>query len=522
MKKKMKIKNFLVLPLLLSIFLLLGSFNLPLYTENNKCLNDKTFNIRTSDLDFTNATVISDGIQGIIWNDGDSRDPKIALDHSGNIHVVWEDVTFGTWGSDWEIMYSNYSTSTGWSFPKVISDGYNNIFWNDGWSIGPDIAIDSSGNIHVVWLDGTEGIWGGGEGSDDEIMYVSYSSATGWSNATVISDGFNNIYWNDDRSIQPAIAIANNDNIHVVWSDNTDDEVWGYDWEIMHVTYTTATGWSNATIVSDGYNNVYWNDDSSGNPAIAIDNSNKVHIVWEDSTNGIWGTDDEIMYSSYTTATGWSNATLISDGHNNIYWNDAWSERPDIAVDSSGTVHVVWEDNTDGAWGSDTEIMYTSYTSSSGWSLPIVVSDGYNDIFWNNGDSKDPSISINPRDKIYVAWEDDTDGAWGSDWEIMCANYTEGDGWSNAVVISDGAGGIYWNVGSSGNPSIVADLNKVHVVWQDDTDGIWGVDEEIMYTSITIPIVAGAKGIPFGNFHLLFTFITILGLVIYLKKKSKL
>lgn len=104
----------------------------------------------------------------------------------------------------------------------------------------------------------------------------------------------------------------------------------------------------------------------------------------------------------------------------------------------------------------------------------------------------------------------------------MCANYTEGDGWSNAVVISDGAGGIYWNVGSSGNPSIVADLNKVHVVWQDDTVGIWGVDEEIMYTSITIPIVAGAKGIPFGNFHLLFTFITILGLVIYLKKKSKL
>jgi len=481
MKIKMKTEILLILSLVLSIILMIGSFNLPLSTENDN-LNDKTFYIRTSDLDFTNATVISDGILGIIWNDGNSRYPAIALDHNTNIHVVWGDDTVGIWGSDEEIMYCNYSTSNGWSIAKVISDGYNNNYWNDDWSGIPDIAIDSSGNIHVVWKDFTDGIWG----IDSEIMHASYNTATGWSNATVISDGYNNIYWNNDVSSNPAITIDNNDKIHVVWGDNTDSGIWGYDWEIMYVSYTEAVGWSNATVISDGYNNIYWNDHESWYPAIASDNSGKIHVVWEDATDGIWGSDWEIMYVSHTESAGWSNVTVISDGHNNIYWNVGHSRNTEIAIDSSGNIHVVWDDSTDGAWGNDKEIMYTSYISTSGWSVPIVVSDGYNDIFWNNGESKEPSITIEPSDAIYVAWQDETNGVWGDDTEIMCAYYAEGDGWSNVTVISDGASGIYWNDDYSREVSIVADLNNVHAVWHDSTNGIWGIDDEIMYTSITI------------------------------------
>ncbi len=31
---------------------------------------------------------------------------------------------------------------------------------------------------------------------------------------------------------------------------------------------------------------------------------------------------------------------------------------PIIIVDNLGTIHVVWSDNTDGPWGTDSEIMY--------------------------------------------------------------------------------------------------------------------------------------------------------------------
>lgn len=606
MKKKIKI--FLLLPLLLSIILTVSSFNLLFYPENNK-INDKSFNIRTSDLDFTNATVISDGHNNIIWNDGMSWYPDITLDHLGNIYAVWSDDTDGIWGTDDEIMYSNYSASTGWSFPIVISDGYMGVYWNNDWSGTPDIAIDSSGDIHVVWKDFTEGIWG----IDPEIMYVSYNSATGWSNVTVISDGYDNVYWNDDSSGKPVMTIDNDDKIHVVWEDNTDGE-WGFDSEIMYASYTEATGWTNATVISDGFNNIYWNDAESYDPAIALDNNGNLHVVWEDGTDGIWGSDWEIMYVSYTEATGWSNVSVLSDGHNNFYWNDGFSLNPDIAIDSSNNIHVVWEDDTDGTWGSDVEIMYVSYTEATGWSIPTVISDGYNDIFWNNGVSQEPSIAIEPTDAIYVVWEDDTDSVWGIDLEIMCTYYVGGDGWSNATVISDGTSGIYWNDGFSQEVSIVADLNNVHVVWEDETNGIWGSDREIMYTSIKIALPPDnfdlssnaeipdddgsfdllwteslraknysvyqhssyitdinisltlvnegltntilnltdyengayyfiieafndygsilsnnlfvevqipSKGIPFGNFYLILSFATILGLAIYIRKKSK-
>ncbi len=55
---------------------------------------------------------------------------------------------------------------------------------------------------------------------------------------------------------------------------------------------------------------------------------------------------------------------MISDDETG--WNTGASYLPAIAVDGSGTVHVVWYDYTDGAWGTDKEIMYCAYTFSSG------------------------------------------------------------------------------------------------------------------------------------------------------------
>jgi len=76
--------------------------------------------------------------------------PAIAVDSKGNVHVVWQDYTDGVWGTDMEIMYVKYSPSTGWSNVTIISDGYSGSYWNDGDSYFPDIAIDSRDNVHVV------------------------------------------------------------------------------------------------------------------------------------------------------------------------------------------------------------------------------------------------------------------------------------------------------------------------------------------------------------------------------------
>ncbi len=412
-----------------------------------------------TDASWSNATVISDDFTG--WNDGTSGSPKIAKDNNGNLHVVWMDYTDGGWGTDAEIWYVNY-TASGWSKATCISDLYG---WNNGESYSPSLTVDSIGNVHVVWEDDTDGAWG----TDYEIFYANYT-VTGWSNAIAISDLYG---WNDDDSHVSRIAVDYNGNLHVVWQDDTDGE-WGTDREIMYTNYTTS-GWSNATCVSDAYG---WNNGDSRYPNVAADDSGNVHVVWTDYTDGEWGTDIEIMYANYTTS-GWSNATCISDLYG---WNNGESYSPSLTVDGIGNVHVVWMDNTNGEWGTDWEIMYVNYTTF-GWSNATVISDDYTG--WNDGESNGQSIAVDGSGNVHVVWYDDTNGEWGTDWEIMYANYTAA-GWSNATIISD----IYgWNNGGSVSPNILAEDNgNLHLVWGDNTVGEWGgggLDYEIMYAIIT-------------------------------------
>ena len=77
-------------------------------------------------------------------------------------------------------------------------------------------------------------------------------------------------------ALNPTIASSSTDNIYDLKS--------------------SAVDFSNATVVSDGYDGSYWNGGSSYDPAIAVDSSDKVHEVWQDYTNGVWGIDYEIMY----------------------------------------------------------------------------------------------------------------------------------------------------------------------------------------------------------------------------------
>ena len=521
--KKISVKH----TLLLFLLLFLGVFSIILSSTpvsfQKITRTSENFNIKVSTVSFSNATVISDGYGGVYWNNDGSYNPSFAVDSTDTVHAVWLDLTDGIWGTDYEIMHAYYTTVSGWSNATVISDGFGGVYWNDGWSATPAIAVDSNDTVHVVWYDGTDGIWG----TDYEIMYVTYTTVSGWSNITVISDGFGGVYWNNDGSFNPAIAVDSNNAVHVVWYDFTAG-IWGGggDSEIMYVTYTTVSGWSNATVISDGFGGVYWNDKNSFSPAIAVDSNNAVHVVWYDLTDGIWGTDVEIMYADYTTVSGWSNATVISDGFGGVYWNDGASTHPAIAVDSNDVVHVVWEDDTAGTWGADTEIMYANYTSTMDWSNISIISDGHNNIYWNNGESVHPAIAVDSNNVVHVVWSDYTIGGWGggvTDSEIMHTEYTSISGWSLPLVISDGFGGVFWNDAPSSLPFITAGTDKVYIVWGDETDGVWGTDTEIMFTSISIPAppITTTGTIPGYNiFILLFGVFAVTYLFIRRKQKK--
>ncbi|TXT60344.1 MAG: exported protein of unknown function [Promethearchaeota archaeon] len=466
--------------------------------------------IQTNDggLFYSNATIISDGHNGIFWNDDICASPKLVADNEGRIHAVWHDYTAGPWGTDIEIMYSIYTKKTGWTYPIVISDGYNGSYWNGGESYCPSLAVDDDGGVHVVWFDYSEGFWGGGW-DDPEIMYVKFVPGYGWSNVTIISDMYDGSYWNHEQSKDPSLDIDNEGCIHVVWEDWTDGS-WrkdDSDCEIMYVKYTPEIGWSNITIVSDGYKNSYWNSGRSIDPCLTIDKKGTIHVVWQDETTSSWGggfEDSEIMYTQFNAQEGWLNATVISDGYGGIYWNNGKSRYPSLDTDTKGGIHVVWEDETMGPWGGgpgDLEIMYTQFNAQEGWSNVTIISDGYGGSYQNGGESGNPQIVLDEYDGVHVVWDDKS---YGLDSEIVYCRLDDYLGWTYPLVVSDGYGGTYWNNGTSSYPTLTINNGKLYVAWSDNTFGPWRDNEndyEIMTSIIENSIESINQRIP-GAFSL--------------------
>jgi phage terminase large subunit-like protein len=135
--------------------------------------------------------------QRLTWTSGFSDSPDIAADSSGNIHVVWYDDTPGNLE-----VYHKKSTDGGttWRAVKRISETV-------GWSEFPVLTVDSNNTLHVVWNDDTP---------DNLEIYYGRSTDGG-----VAWDAAKRLTWNSGGSCVPAIAAGPDDTVHIVWYDDT-------------------------------------------------------------------------------------------------------------------------------------------------------------------------------------------------------------------------------------------------------------------------------------------------------------
>ena len=246
--------------------------------------------------------------QRLTWNAGDSQNPKIAFDNSGNIHLVWHDSTSG----DAEFYYMK-STDGGnsWSGSQRLTE-------NSGESLFPVIVISSTDMIHVFWQDDTPG--------NHEIFYK--KSTDGGS----IWSAQKRLTWNAGDASYPSAVIESSNTIHLVWGDNTpgNDEVY----------YKKSTNGGSTWI---GTQRLTWNSGDSIPTGIGLDSSDSLHLLWYDATPG----NDEIYHKESTDGGGtWSSASRLT-------WNSGDSKVPKLGATVHG-IHIVWCDSTPG----DNEIYY--------------------------------------------------------------------------------------------------------------------------------------------------------------------
>ena len=284
-------------------------------------------------------------------------DPQIALDSSGNAHVVW----YG-YDSGYNNYHIYYATNAGgsWSAPINLStqSDYDQYI--------PQIALDSSGNAYVAWYGYDSG------DSYDQVFYATNASGS-WSSPTRLSTQSGYYQYNS------RILLDSNDHPQVIW--------YGYDadywYQQVYYTADTGSGWSAPAQLSfPSPEGTTWNY----NPQLAAGPGGSACAVWYGWYNN--NRSYQVMYAD-NTGGSWSTPVRLSTQSDYDQYN------PQIALDSSGNAHVTW-------YGYDNSYNYYDvwYSTNAGgsWSTPANLStqSGY--------DQYDPQIALDASGNAHVTW----------------------------------------------------------------------------------------------------------------------
>lgn len=344
----------------------------------------------------------------LTWNLKTSAYTSLSVDSNDNIYVVW----YQTLLNNTEI-YLVKSSDAGSTWGPL-----QRLTWIAGYSKCPDITVDSSDNLHIVWYDNASG--------ENEIYYKNSSDGgTTWTPPTRLT-------WMAGSSFNPRIRADSNGYLHVVWVDNKP----GHN-EIYYKRSTDGgTSWT-------GANRLTWFPTSSLAPSLAIDPTDNLHVVWPHSVSGA----NEIYYKKSTDAgLNWTISERLTWVNSNLW-------KPWIASDIIGNLYLVWHGNPSG----NDEIYYRSSTDGgSSWTPPIRIT-------WNSGYSNSPVIIPLSSRFIHLVWGDDSNGNKELYHKISSDS---GASWNSLTRLT-------YNSGDSNFPAMAKETNtnSLHLVWQDDTPG---------------------------------------------------
>lgn len=240
--------------------------------------------------------------------------PDNEVDNSNTIHLIWRNTNSVGWD---EVLYTEKSLGGNWTEPDTIS-----IY---GMSASPDLALDNSGDVHIVWRE-MVGPW--------PIFYIKKAGGI-WSIPVEISKG--SVF----ARYALQIAVDPQGYAHVVWEETKTDT--GPSW----IAYTTNAAGDTFSHPADIYP-VGPSYELQSNPSIAVDNDGTVHVVWSQYK--------DIFYTLKTSDTQWETPVRVCS-------TSALSRRSCLVADSDGSLHLVWVEG-------DNTFCYTSKVQEDDWDEP--------------------------------------------------------------------------------------------------------------------------------------------------------
>ena len=250
-----------------------------------------------------------------------------------------------------------------------------------------------------------------------------------------------NVSGNSGRSIFPVIRAGREGSVHVVWADDSPGN-----FDIFYARWN-GTKWSNPTNLSN-------NERLSLHPRIAIDSIGQVHVTWMD---GDAEGESDILHSQLVESV-WSTPRNISN-------LKGVSQRPQIEVDATGAVHIIWYANPDGSF----ELFHCQLVDSA-WSQPANTDlvDWYitHNPFW----TMTPAITLGTRGHVHLVWVGlgVAESEYARTQNVRHSRW-DGKNWSRPENVSRKRG----MVASLKNPGVASDAQgNLHFVW-DDRGTVW-------------------------------------------------
>jgi hypothetical protein len=416
----------------------------------------------------------------------DSTNPIVAIGDTNNIFITWQDFR----NSDWDIFISN-STNNGVTFTteaRVDDDTTNSdqlfpsiaaglvnltdsviLVWSDLRDIGykhinlhsnnydiylsssvdegnsfspsycvhnsqrkPAIAVGDDGTVYTAWTDYRLGAWGD--------IFFTRSMAGGQiyeTNFPISNDSVN-------RGRGDLDMVIEDDVIYLVWEDSTNDP------NNNEIIFTKST--DGGLSFSEPKNITNGSALLELNPAIAVDKTGKIHVVYEDNSIPLrWN----IFYiNSVDNGTTWSSPTMV-------YLMNSFGleyHNPCIAVDDTQNppyVYIAYENMT----ATDPGNISFSRSTDGGATFGVEFNVSQDLINTMQGN---PAIDVGPNGYVSLVWEDFRNTV---DWDLYYAkSITSGFTFQSSVLV---------NVSNTDErfPDIVVDPsdgNNITIIWQDN------------------------------------------------------
>jgi hypothetical protein len=363
--------------------------------------------------------------------DETSRGPDLAMAQDGHLHVTW--VQRG--GASFTVYHAGSDDQgNNWTYSVPLTPSGSD-------RVEAAMDVDEYGFVNTVWIEHPGGF---------ELWYA-LRTGTNWEEQSMITQTSPITYM-----VAPDVVVTP-DFVHAVWSE-TESGPAGSQLEVFYSRSEAGGAWSPATTtVQTRF--------TSLNARMAADTAGNLHLVWEENAAPY----HQIYYISgtvYTTETVWSTPITVSEGLNQT------ATTPDIVVGSDNIAHVVFGVNVENQQYVQ-DIYYASFpvTDTGGISATVIPHSKVR-ISQLLPTYASPALALAGTGEVHVAWN----GMMGEDYadRIYCVlSGNAGLTWSFPVAVSPR------DVWPDGFPSLAADEQFVHLVWQEKVSG---TDQDIYYT----------------------------------------